>query len=93
MAGTEVHNSMRIMITGGTGFIGFHSATTLLDEGHEVSLLVRSEEKMRGLYGDRITDFVVGDVTDEVKVRQALHNCDGVIHTAAMVSIDIPSAY
>jgi nucleoside-diphosphate-sugar epimerase len=76
------------MITGGTGFIGFHSATALLDAGHEVCLLVRSEEKMRGLYGDRISDFVVGDVTDEAKVREALHNCDGVIHTAAMVSID-----
>ncbi|MEH6593432.1 MAG: NAD-dependent epimerase/dehydratase family protein [Halioglobus sp.] len=79
---------MRIMITGGTGFIGYHSAIALLDAGHELCLLIRSEIKMRGLFGDRITDFVVGDVTDEAKVREALQGCDGVIHTAAMVSID-----
>jgi len=79
---------MRVMITGGTGFIGYHSATALLNAGHELCLLVRSEEKMRGLFGDRVQDFVVGDVTDENKVKEALQGCDGVIHTAAMVSID-----
>lgn len=79
---------MRIMITGGTGFIGYHSAIALLDARHEVCLLVRSEEKMRSLFGDRIRDFVVGDVTDQEKVCEALQHCDGVIHSAAMVSID-----
>jgi nucleoside-diphosphate-sugar epimerase len=79
---------MRVMITGGTGFIGYHSVTALLDAGHEVRLLVRSEEKMRRLFGDRVQEFVVGDVTDESKVKEALQDCDGVIHTAAMVSID-----
>jgi nucleoside-diphosphate-sugar epimerase len=43
---------------------------------------------MRGLFGDRVQDFVVGDVTDESTVKEALQGCDGVIHTAAMVSID-----
>jgi dihydroflavonol-4-reductase len=76
------------MITGGTGFIGYHSALALLDAGHELCLLIRSEEKMRGLFGDRVIDYVVGDVTDEKKVREALEGCNGVIHTAAMVSID-----
>ena len=79
---------MRVMITGGTGFIGYHSATALLDAGHELCLLVRSEEKMHGLFGDRVQSYVVGDVTDQEKVREALQGCDGVIHTAAMVSVD-----
>ena len=79
---------MRVMITGGTGFIGYHSATALLDAGHELCLLVRSEEKMRSLFGDRVQSYVVGDVTDPDKVREALQGCDGVIHTAAMVSVD-----
>ena len=55
---------MRVMITGGTGFIGYHSTRALLDAGHEVRLLVRSEEKLRRLFGDDIGDFVCGDVTD-----------------------------
>ena len=79
---------MKIMITGGTGFIGFHSAIALLNAGHDLCLLVRSEKKMRTLFGDKIKHYVVGDVTDEAKVREALLGCDGVLHTAAMVSID-----
>jgi nucleoside-diphosphate-sugar epimerase len=76
------------MITGGTGFIGYHSALALREAGHEVRLLVRSEDKLRKIYGDEVRDFVCGDVTDADKVMQALEGCDGVIHTAAMVSID-----
>lgn len=79
---------MRIMITGATGFIGLHTARMLLDQGHSLSLLVRSEEKMRTLLGDRVERHVVGDVTDEAAVTAALDDCDAVIHTAAMVSID-----
>jgi nucleoside-diphosphate-sugar epimerase len=75
------------MITGGTGFIGYHTALKLQAAGHEVSLLIRSEEKLRKLY-DTAPDFVIGDVTDETSIRRAMAGCDGVVHTAAMVSID-----
>ena len=78
---------MRVMITGGTGFIGYHTAQALLAAGHEVSLLVRSEKKMRGLFGrGAIRHFTVGDITDRDKVRAALAGCDAAIHIAALVS-------
>ncbi len=79
---------MHVLITGGTGFIGYHTARALLAGGHRVRLLVRSEEKMRRLFGDAISDYVVGDVTDPAAVDRALRGCDGVVHTAAMVSVD-----
>lgn len=79
---------MRIMITGGTGFIGYHTTRSLLEAGHQISLLIRSEAKMRKLFGEAIEHFTVGDVTDGSKIDQAMAGCDGVIHTAAMVSID-----
>jgi dihydroflavonol-4-reductase len=79
---------MRILITGGTGFIGYHTAITLMEAGHEVRLLVRNEEKMRNMFGDRIRNFVCGDITDASAINAALTGCDGVVHTAAMVSID-----
>ena len=79
---------VRILITGGTGFIGYHTAIALMDAGHEVRLLVRSEEKLRRLFGDAVGDFVLGDVTDADSVARALDGCDGVVHTAAMVSVD-----
>ena len=48
---------MRIMITGGTGFIGYHTARKLMAAGHEVRLLIRSEEKLRRLFGEDVQDF------------------------------------
>lgn len=79
---------MKVLITGGTGFIGMHTAKLLLAQGVSVRLLIRSEEKMRLLFGDTIDDYIVGDVTDRDCVRQALKGCTALVHTAAMVSID-----
>ena len=80
------------MITGGTGFIGYHCAIALLEAGHEVTLLVRSVEKMRGMYGQRIEHYVVGDIADKAAVDQSLEGCDAVIHGAAMVSTSAKDA-
>ena len=78
---------MRVMITGGTGFIGYHTALALMAAGHEVSLLVRSVEKMQRLYGEGvITHYSVGDIADRESVLAALSGCDALVHTAAMVS-------
>jgi len=78
---------MRVMITGGTGFIGFHTTQALLAAGHEVSLLVRSVEKMEKMYGKGVIKYYTrGDITEEQGVREALVDCDAVVHTAAMVS-------
>lgn len=78
---------MRVMITGATGFIGFHTARALLEAGHELSLLVRNVDKMQGLFGEgRIKYFTRGDITDEGQVRAAMKDCDAVIHVAALVS-------
>lgn len=80
---------MKILVTGGTGFIGSHSAAALIAAGHEVRMLVRSKEKMDRVmdyHGVTISDFAIADVTDRKACRQALSGCDGVIHSAAMVS-------
>jgi len=78
---------MRVMITGATGFVGFHTAQALLQAGHEVSLLVRSRDKMEQLFGKgRVRHFTVGDITDTGEVRKALADCDALVHSAAMVS-------
>ena len=79
---------MHILVTGGTGFIGYHTARKLLAAGHRVRLLVRDKDKLRRLYGSDITDYVLGDVTDAASVNKALEGCDGVVHSAALVSID-----
>lgn len=78
---------MRVMITGGTGFVGYHTVRALMAAGHSVSLLVRSVDKMLQLFGDDCElSYTRGDITDAAKVRRALQGCDAVIHGAAMVS-------
>ena len=82
---------MKVLVTGGTGFVGAHSAAALHAAGHAVRLLVRDPAKAArvsaavGLPGD---DIVVGDVTDAASVDQALRGCDAVLHAAASVSLD-----
>jgi dihydroflavonol-4-reductase len=78
---------VRVMVTGGTGFIGYHTVMALLDAGLEVSLLVRSIDKMERMYGPGVIQHhTVGDIGDAASVRQALEGCDGVVHVAALVS-------
>jgi nucleoside-diphosphate-sugar epimerase len=74
------------MLTGGTGFVGYHSTLALQQAGHDVCLLVRSEAKARQLFGSTLPDLVVGDITDPASIRRALEGCDGLLHSAAMVS-------
>ena len=83
---------MRVMLTGATGFVGYHSAIALMEAGHEVCLLVRSAAKAQKLYGDNTPDYVVGDIVDAGAISEALQGCDAAIHSAAMVSTDAKDA-
>ncbi len=81
---------MRVMITGATGFVGFHTALALHAAGHELCLLVRSLDKMMNVFephGLEDVDCVRGDITDPRSVEKALAGCDAVVHAAAMVSV------
>jgi len=79
---------MRVLITGGTGFIGYHTARELLAHGHEVRLLVRDPAKAKRLFGRATPPCVKGDIADTKAIRRALQGCDALVHSAAMVSTD-----
>ena len=86
---------MKVLVTGGTGFTGSHTARALVAAGHEVRLLVRDAAKVRRVFephGPLPTDLVVGDMTDPVAVEKALAGCDGVVHSAALVDLRRASA-
>ena len=74
----------KILITGATGFIGFHLTRALLDQGHEVSCLVRKSSKL-----DRLTGLPIrradGDVTDAESLRRVVLGYDAVYHLAGLV--------
>jgi len=83
---------MRVMVTGGTGFVGGHVTHALLEAGHQPRLLVRDPAKLErlcemfGIAADDV-DAVVGDMLDEQTVREALDGCDACVHSAAFTSL------
>lgn len=82
---------MQILITGATGFVGSHIASTAIEAGHDVRLLVRNPARLAEL--DPMirpvgADVIVGDATDKGAVGKALDGVDAVVHTAAMVSME-----
>jgi len=82
---------MRILVTGGTGFVGSHTIAALVRNGHEVKLLVRAPERIvpaLELLGVKECPYVVGDVTDSEAVERAMEGCDAVVHAASVYSLD-----
>jgi dihydroflavonol-4-reductase len=81
---------VRILVTGGTGFIGSFATVALTEAGHEVRLLVRDPAKVAGVYEPHPAgpaEVVKGDVTDAASVDAALAGCEGVLHAAAVVDV------
>ncbi len=84
---------MRVLVTGGAGFIGSHVVDALLDLGHDVVVLdvfhplawtdgARPELDLRA-------ELIEGDVRDAETVERALHGVDHVCHQAAMVGLGV----
>jgi nucleoside-diphosphate-sugar epimerase len=71
--------SMRVLVTGATGFIGEYFCHTLRREGHSVTGLDLIPPR-EGLPLER---FVRGDLRDPTAVRSALEGCDSVLNLAA----------
>jgi dTDP-L-rhamnose 4-epimerase len=80
---------VRILLTGGAGFIGSHIADLLADQGHEVVLLDVLLPQAHGALGAPAWagehELVVGDVRDGALLRRLLAGVDVVCHQAAMV--------
>tara|TARA_R100001463_G_scaffold63581_3_gene116659 strand:- start:386 stop:1507 length:1122 start_codon:yes stop_codon:yes gene_type:complete len=79
---------MKVLITGGAGFIGSHTADRLLAMGHEVRVLDYltkpvHPETQKPEYLDPRIEFVQGDVTNKSVLYMALDGIDVVYHFAA----------
>lgn len=78
---------MKIVVFGGSGFVGSHVADALSDAGHEVinydfkkSNYLRSDQKM-----------IIGDILDENKVDNAIRGADAVYNFAGIADIEYAS--
>ncbi|MEP7034648.1 MAG: NAD-dependent epimerase/dehydratase family protein [Dermatophilaceae bacterium] len=88
---------MRVLVTGGAGFIGQSVVAQLLDTGHQVLVLdsLRPDVHRDGgtTARERLLtlgiDLVVGDVRDAEVVRAALSGVEAVVHLAAKVGLGV----
>ncbi|MFJ2784748.1 MULTISPECIES: NAD-dependent epimerase/dehydratase family protein [unclassified Streptomyces] len=79
---------MRVLVTGGAGFIGSHIVTALLRARHEPVVLDALLPRVHPVAPDPpAAEFVRADVRDPSAVRAALTGVDAVCHQAAMVGL------
>ena len=71
---------MKVLITGGTGFVGPHVVRAVADAGHDLKLLVRDSTRSRELPGRP----VVGEMTSTVSLQHAVEGVDVVVHLVAI---------
>ncbi len=86
---------MKILVTGGAGFIGSNFVRFTLDSHSEDSVVVLDKltyagrrENFKAFENDPRFDFIEGDICDPEAVRQAMEGCDAAINFAAETHVD-----
>jgi UDP-glucose 4-epimerase len=75
---------MKLLVTGGSGFIGSHVVDKAIAAGHDVRVFdTRSSPWLDGA-----GEMVLGDVTDFAQVEAAATGCDAIVHMAAMADVN-----
>ena len=75
---------MKMLVTGGTGYIGSHIVERLLEQGHEVRVLARVTSNISHLKTTE-AEIVFGDIEDYDSLCPIVEGVDVVIHAAARV--------
>lgn len=74
---------MKILVTGGSGFIGSHVVDKLIEAGHEVRVFDLKEPHREDV------QFLRGDIISKGDINKAVKNMEVVYHTAAFSNIDL----
>ena len=84
---------MRVLITGGAGFVGSHLAEALLDRGDDVSVIddlsTGSIDNIAHLKTNPTFHYTIDTVTNEPLLAELIDRCDTVIHLAAAVGVKL----
>src|SRR5438552_12024172 len=76
---------MRVLVTGGSGFIGSHVVDKLRASGHEPVIY---DLRPSPWHEAGSVETVLGSITDREALERALHSCDAVAHLAAVADVN-----
>jgi uncharacterized protein YbjT (DUF2867 family) len=76
---------VKVLVTGGTGFVGPKIVHALRGVDKEVRALVRRPERARTL-GSWGCELIQGDMNDAASLRRAVDGCDAVVHLVAIIT-------
>ncbi len=80
---------MKVLVTGGGGFVGSHLVEAMLDDGHDVRVIdnfaTGRRENLLGL--DSHFELIEGDIQSYERAHNAVRDCEIVLHQAAMPSV------
>jgi UDP-glucose 4-epimerase len=75
---------MKILVTGGAGFIGSHLVDRLAAEGHQIRVIDNlSSGRLENLAHRRDVEVIIGDLKNPQDAQKAVHGVDAVFHFAA----------
>ncbi len=75
---------MRVLVTGGTGFVGTHMVNALLHRGHSVAVLARDPARTRNRY-NRPVETVTGNVLEPSSIARAARGRDAAVHLVGII--------
>lgn len=78
-------SKMRVLVTGGSGFIGTHLVERLIEQSHKVIILDKIVPGKESQIPE--AQYVKGDVRDEGIVNEVMEDVDSVFHLAAIIGI------
>ncbi len=84
---------MRVLLTGGSGFLGSYVAEQLAAKGHLVRALVRPKSDKRVLEKLPGIEFAPGAIEDVASLGPAMRGVDGVVHVAGLVKARTPAEF
>jgi dihydroflavonol-4-reductase len=93
MVGVDTHEGsrrMKVLVTGGSGYIGSAVVRHLLQGNQQAKVLVREGDDLRNLAGLDV-ELAHGDVRDYHSLDRALDGCNRVFHLAAIYAIWLPA--
>jgi uncharacterized protein YbjT (DUF2867 family) len=76
---------VRVLVTGGTGFVGTRVVHALRARGHDVRALVRNPRRARTLQAWGC-ELVQGDMTDPASLGAAVLDCSAIVHLVAIIT-------